>query len=124
MSVVDLHAPPDVSAIAKALTAYSEVARERYGDRLRGMYLFGSRARGDSKPYSDVDVALVVAGDDVDSLQDARALSDLAYDVLLETGAEIQPWVLAERDWKQPADSTSPDLIEAIKRDGKPVWVP
>ncbi|MGD9495779.1 MAG: nucleotidyltransferase family protein [Armatimonadota bacterium] len=30
-----------------------------YGDRLRGLCLFGSRARGDAAPDSDVDVAVV-----------------------------------------------------------------
>jgi len=30
----------------------------RYGDRLKAVYLFGSRARGDHHADSDVDVAL------------------------------------------------------------------
>lgn len=36
-----------------------------YGERLKGLYLFGSRARGDAEPDSDVDVAVVL--DDYES---------------------------------------------------------
>jgi len=30
-----------------------------YGDRLRGVVLYGSEARGDCRPDSDIDIALV-----------------------------------------------------------------
>ncbi len=32
------------------------------GDRLVGIYLYGSQARGDAKPDSDIDVLVVVRG--------------------------------------------------------------
>ncbi|MFP4248886.1 MAG: nucleotidyltransferase domain-containing protein, partial [Armatimonadota bacterium] len=43
--------------------ALRELKRELealYGDRLRGVYLFGSHARGEAGPDSDVDVAVVL----------------------------------------------------------------
>jgi predicted nucleotidyltransferase len=33
------------------------------GDRLEGLYLYGSQARGDARPDSDIDVLVVVRGD-------------------------------------------------------------
>ncbi|MQA88675.1 MAG: nucleotidyltransferase domain-containing protein [Gemmatimonas sp.] len=33
---------------------------ELYGDRLRGLYMFGSYARGEARPGSDLDVLLVL----------------------------------------------------------------
>jgi predicted nucleotidyltransferase len=33
-----------------------------YGDRLKGVYLYGSYARGDAREDSDIDVAVVLAG--------------------------------------------------------------
>jgi uncharacterized protein len=39
-----------------------------YGARLRGLYLYGSYARGDARPGSDVDVLVVL--DTVDSYSD------------------------------------------------------
>lgn len=34
--------------------------RELYSDRLHGVYLYGSRARGEADPESDVDVLIVL----------------------------------------------------------------
>lgn len=40
-------------------------AREVCGDRLRGVALFGSYARGDFHDYSDVDMAILADADDI-----------------------------------------------------------
>lgn len=34
---------------------------EMYGPRFRRLILFGSQARGDARPWSDVDIALILA---------------------------------------------------------------
>jgi uncharacterized protein len=120
MSEVDLLAPPDEEAIDSAVKAYSAALARQYGDRLRGIYLFGSRARGDFNPYSDVDVAIVLR-DPLEPKSPMRALSGLAYDVFLQTGAEIQPWVFREAEWNEPEGSPSARLIRSVRRDGKKV---
>lgn len=120
MSAVDLLAPPDASAVARAVDAYAGVLRQKYGSSLKGLYIFGSRARGDFRPYSDVDVA-VVLDDSTGQASQVLPLSELAYDVFLETGAEIQPWAFREAEWEQPDGSASPDLVRSAKRDGRPV---
>jgi predicted nucleotidyltransferase len=122
MSKVDLLAPPDTTAVAKAIEIYASVLRERFGDRLKGVYLFGSRARGDFSPFSDVDVAVIL---DDSSGQAFRVgpLSELAYDVFLKTGAEIQPWPFSEAEWIEPERSSSPRLVRAARRDSRPVSV-
>ena len=48
-------------------------------------------------------------------------LSELAYDVFLETGAEIQPWTFLQREWDEPERSSSPGLVRAARRDGRRV---
>jgi len=92
------------------------VLQRRFGSGLKGIFLFGSRARGDFRPYSDVDVA-VILDDTVERVSQKTALSGIAYDVFLETGAEIQPWVFAEGELNHPASSSSTGLIRAAKRD-------
>lgn len=42
------------------LRRYVDVLQRRYGDDLVSVVLFGSRARGDAKPESDIDVLVVV----------------------------------------------------------------
>jgi uncharacterized protein len=51
--------PPDVSAAIERLAA---LLRERFGERVREYTLFGSRARGNARADSDVDLLVVVDG--------------------------------------------------------------
>jgi len=59
-----------------------------YGERLDRVLLYGSRARGDARPESDVDVLVVLAGE-VDPMVEIRrsgglvADLSLAYDLVL-----------------------------------------
>lgn len=124
MSVaVDLRAPPGPEAVDRAIARFADRMKERYRAKLTGVYLFGSRARGDGEPFSDVDIAVVV--DDPDAhLSDVADLSAIAYDLFLETGAEIQPWTFRACDWGDPACSASPRLVEAARRDAKAIWSP
>lgn len=46
----------------EALERYAARLRERFGERLRFVRLFGSWARGAAGPHSDIDVAVVVEG--------------------------------------------------------------
>ena len=46
---------PYLPAIKKAL-------EDLYGERLRGVILFGSEARGDASPDSDIDLLVLLAG--------------------------------------------------------------
>lgn len=51
--------------------------REIYGPRLKRLILFGSQARGDAGPESDVDVLVVLAGP-VTSMEEAERTSQVA----------------------------------------------
>jgi hypothetical protein len=82
-------------AIARRLGA---AMRGAYGRRLRGVYLYGSRARGDHRPDSDVDVVIVL--DEVlDYGADLRASSAVASDLSLESGLTITRLIVPERSW-------------------------
>lgn len=74
MRVTHAELPP---IIAEALERLCVALRARFGQRLREVVLFGSRARGDASEDSDVDV-LVVA-DDLDEA-DRLWIYDRAYD--------------------------------------------
>ena len=119
---VDLMQPPNDEAVAKAASRFAEIVRARYGTALRGVFIFGSRARGDSRPFSDVDLAIVV-DDAVDTSRETFPLSGHAYDVLVETGAEVQPWVFHADEWEHPERSPSPALMRSAKEDARAVWV-
>ncbi len=120
---VDLLAPPDDAAVDRALAQFSDAVALRFGRRLRGIYLFGSRARGDFEPFSDIDVAIVLEDPGEQSLE-KLALLGLAYDIFLQTGAEIQPWIFEEGEWTSPDRSADARLIRSAKRDSRVVGRP
>jgi uncharacterized protein len=83
-----------------------------YGDRLRRVILYGSRARGDARPDSDYDVLAVIEppGRRWDELM---RLADLGADLIPELGAvvSIRPASLADLD--RPTL-----LMENVRREG------
>jgi predicted nucleotidyltransferase len=106
------------TAAATALALFGDAARASYGDRLAKIVLFGSRARGDGRSDSDLDVAVVLR-DFVDKGADRNRLADLAYDAIVETGIDIQTVPVSLDEWEHPDHHSNPALIRAIKRDGK-----
>ncbi len=61
---------------------------EHYGDRLVDVVLFGSQARGDALPGSDIDVMVVLKGavrpgEEIEQTGDFVAALSLKYDVLI-----------------------------------------
>jgi predicted nucleotidyltransferase len=74
--------------------------RQAYGERLRGVYLFGSRARGDHEPDSDVDVLVVL--DRIDGYgRDLRRSSDAVSDLSLASGLSISRVLASESSWRE-----------------------
>jgi len=102
-------------------------AARRFLDTVASLYpfrqawLFGSRAQGDARPDSDLDIALLLSGPRGEFIPAKLALDDLAYDVLLETGIHIQPLPLWQDDWDAPETFPNPALIAAIRREGVPL---
>jgi hypothetical protein len=47
-----------------------------------------------------------------------RSLSEVAFDVMLETGILIQPVPLWEEEWKSPEQFDNPALVRNIQREG------
>jgi predicted nucleotidyltransferase len=73
--------------------------RRVYGERLRDVYLFGSRARGDHDPDSDVDVLIVL--DRIEGYgRDLRRSSDAVSDLSLASGLPISRVLASEASWR------------------------
>jgi uncharacterized protein len=69
-----------------------------FGERLVDVYLFGSRARGDHEPDSDIDVLIVLA--DIPSYaDDLRASGEAAARLSLEAGVSISRLLATEQSW-------------------------
>jgi predicted nucleotidyltransferase len=59
------------------------VLQAAFGSRLRGVVLYGSEARGQGRPDSDIDLLVLLEGP-VDHRNDSRACVDALYDLILE----------------------------------------
>lgn len=64
--------------------------QEAFGDRLRGVILYGSEARGTADPDSDIDLLVLLTGP-VAFGKDLRTCIDVLYPLVLELDRPIHP---------------------------------
>jgi len=80
--------------------------------KIRSIYLFGSRARGDQKPYSDYDLLLVMKKKDravIDRLYDA------VIDILVETGKVLSLKIFREEEFDRLSSIPTPFMKRVLK---------
>ena len=85
-----------------------------YGERLKGVYLYGSYARGENQPGSDVDVMIVLAsylryGDEIKRTSELNARLSLDYEL------SVSRLFMTEERWKH---EDSP-LLRNIRAQGQ-----
>ena len=83
--------------------------------RLHSLILFGSRARGDADPDSDMDVVVVLEGGLDDEIRDY--VSDCAWEAGFQYGMVVVPIVLAREEWEKGPERLSL-LFQAVKAEG------
>lgn len=104
-------------ATRKTEEAISELKRRlinRLGPETE-TFLFGSVARGDYGPLSDIDILVLVPGEVNNSLEEE--VFGLAYDVELEFNVVFGIVVYSKRFWNSKVASYMPLYIN-IKREG------
>ncbi len=100
-----------------ALAEFARRVRADLGANLLDLRLFGSKARGDAAPDSDLDVAVIVANADngvEDLVIDIAFDIDLAFDVYLSPRV-IPTAVLHDPVWRLTG------FVQAVEREGVPL---
>jgi predicted nucleotidyltransferase len=87
-----------------------------YGDRLDRVLLYGSRARGDARPDSDVDVLVVLEGK-VDPLSEIHRNSELVADLSLEHDLVISCVYMGAEELAKDDDP----FLRNVRREALPV---
>lgn len=72
------------------LSKIREEIRALYGDRLQGVVLYGSTARGEDREDSDIDI-LVLLAPPLDYARELGRLVRALYPLSFEVGREISP---------------------------------
>lgn len=109
--------PPSIDPVTEqAARAFLSRVAARYD--YAGAILFGSRARKNYRPDSDLDIAVILHGQPGKFVLTKLEMADLAYDTLLETGTRIQPLPIWEVEWEHPETYPNPLLLHNIDREG------
>lgn len=86
--------------IKSLMAELKEGLQALYGDRFKGVYLFGSYAREEADEESDVDVLVVL--DDYESYgAEVDRAGALGAELSLQYGVSISKVFLREREWRQ-----------------------
>jgi len=96
-----------------ALRDFAAEVRQRFGQRLAELTLFGSRARGEGRSDSDLDVFVRLL--DLQR-EDRRSVQDLAFDIGFLRGLVISPLLADDKTWRLDLP-----LGQAIAREGIPL---
>jgi predicted nucleotidyltransferase len=84
-----------------------------YGDRLFSLILFGSQARGEATPDSDIDV-MAVLNDPVNVAEEIYRMSDIGWHFMNEYGELVSIIPTAKSAFLDAAIS----FIRVVKREG------
>lgn len=94
------------------LARFRSALAQAYGERLQRAVLFGSRARGDSRPDSDYDIAVFLREPE-SFWQESGRLAEIETDILYDTGA-----VINALPFSAGAYGARTPLMHEIRRDG------
>lgn len=87
--------------------------REIYGPRLRHLILFGSQARGDATPESDVDVLVVLEGP-LSSYEEAKRTSRVATEAAAYRDTALSFVHMSAEDF---SEQWRP-LVQSVRKEG------
>jgi predicted nucleotidyltransferase len=112
MSVVNsaVRSPAQVRAV---LAEFKLGLESLYGARLCGLYLFGSYARGEAEPESDIDV-LIVLDQVSDYPREVDRTGFLASELSLRHGLSLSRVFLSRRAWAEATDF----FVKNVRQEG------
>jgi DNA polymerase sigma len=104
----------DMDAIEKTvLERFKALLLKRVG--LHKLILFGSRARGNADPHSDMDVVVVL--DEPSGEEQRDFVSNCAWEAGFQYGIVVVPVVFFRNEWENGPERHSL-LIQAVSREG------
>ena len=106
-------APPIPDKLKETLRWATGRLREIYGPRLKRLVLFGSQARGDATPESDVDVLVVLDGP-TGAYEEAKRTSPVATKAAAYRDTALSFIHMSEEEFAEDRSS----LVWSVREDG------
>jgi predicted nucleotidyltransferase len=107
---------PSQAELMEILTNYKQELARSLGNKLEAVYLYGSQARGDARPGSDIDV-LIVIREEFDYFELLKKTSRLTADLSLQNNIVISRVFVTSQDFEQ----RKTPLLENIQRECIPL---
>ena len=98
-------------------TIRTGLAERNVADRVSSLILYGSNARWEAKPRSDVDL-LAVVGSELAVVEVRHALLEVGEEVRRRQGLRISPYVLSANRVEERLEKGDP-LMETIRKEGR-----
>ena len=95
------------------LDRFKTLVLKRVG--LHKLILFGSRAKGNADPYSDMDLVAIIDGPSDQGIRDY--ISHCAWEAGFPHGIVVVPVVFTKDEWENGPERHSL-LVQAVKTDG------
>jgi len=117
-AALPLTLPPRLSeAEARAVIAFRDWLLQMMPDQVERLILFGSKARGDTHPHSDLDLLVVVK--EITREQDER-VADYMGNALVEEGVSLSAIVVRSKNLQEQIEIGTP-FVRNIAKDGIPL---
>lgn len=107
--------------VNKILLQYASELQKIYDTHLKSIILYGSYARGDFTPNSDIDIMVLVDLPDIEIKDYSEELSQLTYDINLDNDLLLMP-IVKNIDHFQYWVEAYP-FYNIIKNEGIPLYV-
>lgn len=90
-----------------------------YGNRLSGIILYGSYARGDFQTTSDIDFLIILDKERLDYAEEISRMTKVIYPMMLDHDIIISFIPSPLKRWK----SEKSFFFDRIKKEGIPIWM-
>ena len=105
-------------ALNRIIERFASELKERLGENILGIYLFGSTAKGTATEESDIDVLVVYS--DIEEWSLLEAASEISFKIVCKEGKLIETLPMSKQEFEQSL-GRSPFLWEVLKF-GRPIF--
>ena len=114
------HKIPHISSKREkeAITSFVKELRDKVGDDIVTIRLFGSKARGDSKKDSDIDIFILLKKK---NLEISDKIGEITANYIFDYNVPLSPVIYGLFEYRKNKELGS-FFFENVEKEGIPVW--